>query len=243
MIQALASTGPVCRCGHRGTVRVGYSEDPSVNSATSALLRQCLKCGDTYSYRVADGRLVPLSPRTALALDEMRASGTIPTLTLHEGETCECCNRVPQEGALVFAYAVGGGWAFLCSKGHEFNASANVTPARVRFARHADAEADRMTGQFDAPEDRCALCREEFRPNELASIVPGPRGEGWAHPECFAEAAREDAEREFDERAHHSRHVAAMYGDVVVYDGVLCQCSHELPQARHNCPVHSPEGR
>jgi len=54
---------PLCRCGSRDTVRVG----------DSALMRQCNGCGETYSYRLHDGHLVPYSPLTALALDEMRS--------------------------------------------------------------------------------------------------------------------------------------------------------------------------
>jgi len=56
---------PLCRCGSRDTVRVGES----------ALMRQCNFCGETYSYRLQDGHLVPFTPLTALALDEQRALG------------------------------------------------------------------------------------------------------------------------------------------------------------------------
>jgi hypothetical protein len=54
---------PVCRCGARNSDRVGES----------ALMRQCRSCGETFSYRIQDGHLVPFSPLTALALDEQRA--------------------------------------------------------------------------------------------------------------------------------------------------------------------------
>jgi hypothetical protein len=53
---------PSCKCGSRRTSRVGES----------ALLRQCHNCGQTFAYRLHDGRLVPLAPLTALALDEQR---------------------------------------------------------------------------------------------------------------------------------------------------------------------------
>jgi hypothetical protein len=59
------SFGPLCRCGHRGSKRVGES----------ALLRQCQHCGETFAYRLHDGHLVAMSPLTALALDEQRATG------------------------------------------------------------------------------------------------------------------------------------------------------------------------
>ena len=55
-------TGPMCRCGSRNTQRVG----------NSALQRLCLECGNTYAYRVCDGKVVPLAIETALALDEQR---------------------------------------------------------------------------------------------------------------------------------------------------------------------------
>ena len=53
---------PVCRCGSRATKRVGY------------LMRECSKCGETYSYRLYDGHLVPMDKLTARLLDEERAS-------------------------------------------------------------------------------------------------------------------------------------------------------------------------
>jgi hypothetical protein len=54
--------GPMCRCGSRETQRIG----------DSALNRFCHSCGETYSYRISDGVLVPYTPLTALALDEQR---------------------------------------------------------------------------------------------------------------------------------------------------------------------------
>jgi hypothetical protein len=69
------SYGPQCRCSKRGTVRVGYSEEPSLNADTTALLRRCDHCNETYLYRLHDGHLVPMTPLTALALDEQRATG------------------------------------------------------------------------------------------------------------------------------------------------------------------------
>lgn len=58
--------GPSCRCGSGRTSRVG----------DSALLRQCHDCGETFAFRVTNGRLIPMAPLSALALDEYRSHGT-----------------------------------------------------------------------------------------------------------------------------------------------------------------------
>jgi len=63
---------PCCKGEQRGTRRVGYSEDPSVNSATSALVRQCPRTGRTFYWRVMAGAFVPCEAETALAIDETR---------------------------------------------------------------------------------------------------------------------------------------------------------------------------
>ena len=54
---------PICRCGSRNTTRIGES----------ALLRLCMNCGTTYTYRLKDGLLIPYVPTVALALDEQKA--------------------------------------------------------------------------------------------------------------------------------------------------------------------------
>lgn len=64
--------GPACQCGHRGTRRLGYSEDPALNSDTSALVRFCRYCKKTFLYRIHDGRLVPYVELTAYAIDDER---------------------------------------------------------------------------------------------------------------------------------------------------------------------------
>ena len=55
--------GPACRCGSRNTMRIGES----------ALMRMCLNCGRTFSYRLHDGILIPLGLETAQAWDEERS--------------------------------------------------------------------------------------------------------------------------------------------------------------------------
>ena len=57
---------PECRCGSRRTVRIG----------DSALMRLCLDCGDTFSYRLMDGFMVPMSLLCAEAFDEQREKVT-----------------------------------------------------------------------------------------------------------------------------------------------------------------------
>lgn len=50
---------PRCRCGSRNTARIG----------DSALTRQCQSCGQTYTYRLKDGILIPYALDTALAME------------------------------------------------------------------------------------------------------------------------------------------------------------------------------
>lgn len=58
--------GPMCRCGSRNTVRVG----------PSALVRKCLSCKRTFTYRAVNGsggmHLVAFSHEVAAALDRER---------------------------------------------------------------------------------------------------------------------------------------------------------------------------
>jgi hypothetical protein len=54
------------------------------------------------------------------------------TLTLHEGEVCECCGIEPKIGERVYAFPIGGGWAFLCAKGFESGSCSRVFPSTVR---------------------------------------------------------------------------------------------------------------
>jgi hypothetical protein len=70
---------------------------------------------------------------------------------------------------------------------------------------------------FEAPA-RCEICREEFGRYDIPLRVPGPGGKGWAHPECFDQAAREDAERVAEPRDRIGE-LNALGGSV--YEGVL----------------------
>lgn len=54
--------GPTCRCGSRDTEQVGGS----------ALMRQCRNCGETYFWRLVEGRFVPLTLPEAEDLDRRR---------------------------------------------------------------------------------------------------------------------------------------------------------------------------
>jgi len=56
--------GPTCKCGSRNTERRG----------SSALLRQCHSCGNTYAYRIHHGHIVPYALVLGLLLDEWRKS-------------------------------------------------------------------------------------------------------------------------------------------------------------------------
>ncbi len=88
--------GPECFCGHRDTVRVGYSENPEEWRPGSALLRRCscnetrrnknsngelCTCTKTRAYRLYEGVLIPFAQETALALDEYRRKWRSPEMT------------------------------------------------------------------------------------------------------------------------------------------------------------------